>query len=91
MDAKNFDFSPSAIMLSGENQKPLFTMRKQTMQRHQKIAFLKTLDKIESDLQQRINFITDYDMVYKFPASIARTNLRHYKKKLKAIQQLKDI
>lgn len=66
-------------------------MARQKLQRHRKAAFLKTLDVLESSLESKIKFITFYNDVYKFPAAIARTNLRNYKRQLKAVQQLKDI
>lgn len=59
------------------------------LQKHRIRAFHNTLGHLESYLQRRIKFIEDYQEVYNFPASIARNNIREYRRHLKAVQQLK--
>lgn len=64
-------------------------MRKQVLQKHQVLAFNKSLIAIETDLINRIKFIDSYHEVYKFPIAIVRQNMREYKRQLKAVQKLK--
>jgi len=64
-------------------------MRKKVLQKHQVLAFSKTLIAIEADLIHRIAFIDSYHAVYKFPIAIVRQNMREYKRQLKAVQKLK--
>lgn len=66
------------------------TMRKTVIQKHRMTAFLKTLDVLETSLQGKINFIVKYNEIYHFPSAIARNNLRHYRRSIKAVQQLKN-
>ena len=64
-------------------------MRKQVLQKHQVLAFNKSLIAIETDLIHKIKFIDSYHEVYKFPIAIVRQNMREYKRQLKAVQKLK--
>jgi hypothetical protein len=60
------------------------------LQKHRIKAFNATLDKIETDLQRKILFIEHFAEVYKFPLSVARNNLRQYRRQLKAARALKN-
>jgi hypothetical protein len=77
-------------MLSAFTKNHQHFMRKQVLQKHQVAAFIKTMQAIEADLLRRINFIEEYNELYKFPAAIARENLREYRRQLKAINNLKS-
>lgn len=65
-------------------------MRKKVLQKHQVAAFNKTLFAVEAELLKRIQFIEQWNDVYKFPVSVSRENLRRYKAQLKAIDKLKN-
>ena len=65
-------------------------MRKQVLQKHQVLAFNKSLIAIEHDLVSKIRFIDSYHEVYKFPIAVVRQNMREYKRQLKAVQKLKS-
>lgn len=61
------------------------------LQKHRLKAFSKTLELVECSLQQRIDFITDYNEIYKFPAVLTKKNLRHYRRMLKATKELRNL
>lgn len=67
------------------------TIRKTNLQGHRLKAFTATLEQLETRLQQKITFVNDYAVIYKFPKMLTRRNLRQYKRWMKAVQELKDI
>lgn len=66
-------------------------IRKTNLQKHRLNAFTVTLEQLETRLEQKIKFVTDYSEVYKLPKMLTRRNLRQYKRWLQAAKELKEI
>lgn len=66
-------------------------MKKQNLQRHRIRAFHVTLGEIGARVENRIRFINDYAVVYKFPKRLTAQNLKKLRRWAKATQNLKDL
>ncbi len=65
--------------------------RKTALQGHRMRAFAATLSVIESQLENRLNYLVAYREVYQLPKRLTQRNVRDYKRWIKSVKNLKDL